>query len=408
MVKATCQRATSNKLLFGQDCIDVTNSSEVGATVPKEWPKATIALCTAGELYGGIEAFVLALAKQLRTSGDANVLCVLFQDGELADELLKHDVPVRIVRERHKYDMGVIGQLRDIFRQGDIEIIHTNGYKANLLCGIAGRWAGAKLVKTEHGVVEPDHGRAPLKMRLNVKMDELVSRMTHDAVVFVSKDLERLRGPGYGRASKGVIYNGIGRNGTEGDGQELDRDARGAPARVKVCTVGRLTEIKGHLYLLRAMRQLGDLDNLEVHIFGNGPLEEELQLYCARHGLTRQVIFRGFVRPIEPHLRQMDAMVIPSLHEGIPYAVLEGMAQGLAIVASAVGGIPEILRDGDTALLVAPRDDNGLACAIRSLYEDAGLRRRLGRNARRKVTTDLSIGAMAERYLHVYERLARS
>ena len=368
----------------------------------------SVALCTSGELYGGIEAFVLALARELRRNGAANVLCVLFQDGELADELRKYDVPVRIVRERYKYDLGVIGQLRDIFRQGDIEIIHTNGYKANLLCGIAGRWAGAKLVKTEHGVVEPDHGRAPLKMRLNVKMDELVSRMTHDAVVFVSKDLERLRGPGYGRASKGVIYNGIGRNGTEGDGRELDRDARGAPARVKVCTVGRLTEIKGHLYLLRAMRQLGDLDNLEVHIFGNGPLEEELQRYCARHGLTRKVVFRGFVRPIEPHLRQMDVMVTPSLHEGIPYAVLEGMAQGLAIVASAVGGIPEVLRDKENALLVAPRDECALACAIRSLYVDHGLRSRLAKAAQFKVATDLSVAAMADRYLHVYDRLALS
>jgi glycosyltransferase involved in cell wall biosynthesis len=84
------------------------------------------------------------------------------------------------------------------------------------------------------------------------------------------------------------------------------------------------------------------------------------------------------------------------------------MAQGLAIVASAVGGIPEILRDGDTALLVAPRDENALARAIRCLYEDAGLRKRLGRNAQEKVATDLSVGAMADRYLHVYEGLVRS
>lgn len=367
----------------------------------------TVALCTSGELYGGIEAFVLALATQLRRSGDASVLCVLFQDGELADELRKHDLPVRIVKERHKHDLGVIGQLKAIFEEKNVEIIHTNGYKANLLCGIAGRWAGVKLVKTEHGAVEPNHQPwAGLKMRLNVKTDELLSRLTHDAVVFVSQDLARERGARYGRKFQEVIYNGL----------ELNGDARarrdtGAPGKsggLKLCTVGRLDQVKGHLHLLRALRQLGDLGDLEVHVFGSGPLEKELRRFCATHGLAQRVQFRGFVRPIKSHLRQMDAMVIPSLHEGIPYAMLEGMAQGLAIVASAVGGIPEILRDGGTALLVAPRDEDGLARAIRSLYEDAGLRRRLGRNARRKVTTDLSVGAMADRYLHLYERLARS
>ena len=364
----------------------------------------SVALCTSGELYGGIEAFVLALAKRFRMSGDTNVLCVLFQDGELADELRKHDVPVRIVKEQHKYDLGVIGPLKAIFEEGSFDIIHTNGYKANLLCGIAGRWAGAKLVKTEHGVVEPDHGRTPLKMRLNVKMDELVSHMTHDAVVFVSQDLARARGNWYRSAVKEVIYNGLETNGNQA--KRLQEGGHSRSRGLRVCTVGRLDEVKGHLYLLRAMRLLDDLGDLEVHVFGCGPLEEELKRYSATHGLTRKVVFRGFVRPIEPHLRQMDAMVIPSLHEGIPYAMLEGMAQGLAIVASAVGGIPEVLHDKKNALLVAPRDEDGLARAIRSLYEDAGLRRRLGQNALKKVATDLSVGAMADRYLHLYERLA--
>lgn len=254
-------------------------------------------------------------------------------------------------------------------------------------------------------MVEPDQGRAPLKMRLNVKMDELVSRMTHDAVVFVSKDLARAGSHRYRQVVQDVIYNGLETNGKATKlAQRCSLDSRG----LRICTIGRLDEVKGHLYLLKAMRQLGDLGNLEVHVFGSGPLEEELRRYCATHGLARKVVFRGFVRPIAPHLRQMDAIVIPSLQEGIPYAVLEGMAQGLAIVASAVGGIPEILRDGDTALLVAPRNEDGLARAIRSLYEDAGLRWRLGRNARKKVVTDLSVGAMADQYLRLYERLAPS
>lgn len=161
---------------------------------------------------------------------------------------------------------------------------------------------------------------------------------------------------------------------------------RRAPEAGRLICVGRLSAEKGHRHLLDALAQLvaagGDY---RLDIVGTGPLEGELQAQTARLGIGERVCFHGYV-PYGSQLfalyERAETLVVPSLQEGFPQVINEAMCLGLPVVASAVGGIPGALVDGETALLTAPGDPASLAAAIGRLRDDAQLRSCLGQRGR--------------------------
>jgi glycosyltransferase involved in cell wall biosynthesis len=116
---------------------------------------------------------------------------------------------------------------------------------------------------------------------------------------------------------------------------------------------------------------------------------------------------RGFQRNVYDYIAHCDALLMPSLHEGLPYTLLEAMALGIPVIASRVGGLAEVIEDGRTGLLLPPEDAPALAAAIRQLQRDAGLRARLGAAALEIQRSRYSLNAMTESYLRVYRDLQR-
>jgi glycosyltransferase involved in cell wall biosynthesis len=170
--------------------------------------------------------------------------------------------------------------------------------------------------------------------------------------------------------------------------------------------VARLHPIKGLLYLIRAIPQIVERHpNSHLLIAGEGPERELLNSEIVKLGVEEYVTFVGFQRDIRRFLSALDLLVIPSLSEGWPNVLLEGMAMQRAIVASRVGGMVELLEDERTALLVAPADSQALAYTCTRALSNPALRARLG-NAAQLRASALSLKSIADRLTTIYESLA--
>jgi glycosyltransferase involved in cell wall biosynthesis len=173
-------------------------------------------------------------------------------------------------------------------------------------------------------------------------------------------------------------------------------------------SVGRLTTIKGIEYLLRAVALLINergLKPMQVAVIGGGPLQKALEELSAELSINEHVRFLGERQDVPNLLRLLDVFVMPSLHEGIPMALLEAMRAGCPIVASAVGGIPEVIRDGKDGMLVPPQDPGALARAIESLYASVQDRMRLSHAGRVRVEAEFGAERMAVLTKEFYKTL---
>ena len=227
-----------------------------------------------------------------------------------------------------------------------------------------------------------------LRREKAIKLVQKICFTLADAVVCVSEEIKRILVDEYGlRAEKVmVIPNGY-------DEELIDellsarRPEEGMRRKARICFLGSLRPEKDPLTLLRAIKELREHgQDVEVHIVGGGALKPELEDFCEKEGLADAVVFHG---PL-PHEKALevvassDVSVISSVEEGLPVALVEAMALGRAVVATRVGGIPELVEDGKTGLLVKPRSPDELASAIRRLLSDEELLRGIREEAREK------------------------
>ncbi|PYR81208.1 MAG: hypothetical protein DMF87_06085 [Acidobacteria bacterium] len=367
-------------------------------------PAVRLAVCAAGEIWGGVERFIVTLATGLRYLG-IDPLVVLFYDAPLAAALREQRIAVVTLDGFGKYDPRTVTQLRGLLREHQINVLHVHGYRASIVGCLAARHLGIKIVKTEHGQVEPLSGwRAVLshgRLIANTLLERLANLCTLDAQVFVSTDIQqRLRLPA--RIPQRVIYNGIDAAALRTDAAPARRSRSDTPFDVGI--VGRIDQVKGHEVLLRALACLRHLPRLRVHVFGTGPLEAHCRRMAAEGKLSDVVRFHGFDPAIHERMASLDLLVMPSLHEGLPYVLLEAMSLRVPIVASRVGGLREVLDDG-SGMLVPLGDPYALATAIERLYDDRELRARLAARAHETVRQRFAARDMVRAYCDLYRQL---
>lgn len=173
-----------------------------------------------------------------------------------------------------------------------------------------------------------------------------------------------------------------------------------------VLLLGRLAKEKGHALLLEAFKILGSRRPSLIAMFaGVGPLEAELKAKCKAAGLTDQVRFLGYRQDLQRLLAAADLVVLPSISEGLPLAAVEALAAARPIVATAVGGTPEVVLDGQTGLLIAPNDSAALAEAMHRLLTDPALALRLGTNGRLFAERHFDVRLQIERTMALYRDL---
>jgi len=267
--------------------------------------------------------------------------------------------------------------------------------KYGLLAAALARVPG--IVATAHQYMDPPWGRSTA----------LQQRLFHRCAkryVAVSQAVANQLCEGFGVPARKVqvIHNDIPFREAGPPDPALRTALSRASARPIVLTVARLDQQKGHTVLFDAIR---DVPDALFVLAGDGPEKTVLEAKARALGIADRVVLLGHRGDIGNLLAACDLFVLPSLYEGLPLAILEAMAAGKAVVATAVGGVAEAVLDGVTGVLVAPRDPSALAKTIRTLVADPLLAHRMGAAGRSRVQREFSSAAMVQEVMRVYEEV---
>lgn len=356
---------------------------------------------------GGAEKLILELARATRKRGHESHVA-LVGEGWLCDRFREAGfdpviLPGLNTRWSYKYLVSLVTELR----RRQIDIVHSHLFGAAVYCSVASRITGVPLVATLHGEVDlPEPSRLS---RTKVRVMNTGAR----AHVFVSHVLEaalKRRFP-FNSARARVIHNGIPIP-TElpAVSTELRERLSIAPSARVVGALGNVRPAKGYdklLDLVHFLRHKMGEDVVAVVAGdgdGNGLLGE---LLAKRHTLALDdaVHFLGYEADKYVFLRQLDAVVLTSSSEGLPFAPLEAMVAGTPVVAFGCGGVPEIIEDGVSGRLIAPGDVQAMAQALQAIFSDQQTRERIVTNGRRVVSERFSERVMVDQYFELYREL---
>ncbi len=304
---------------------------------------------------------------------------------------------------------GVIFEIKNILRENGIDIVHSQGPRADFYSRLGARAAGrVRAVSTIASPVE-EYDVGPLKKFAYAAMDRLGASSVA-AYVAVAEHIKRKLVEGRGIPAEKVlrIYNGVAPELYRCSAQNAAaaRAAYDIPAgRFLAAAFCRLSPEKGLVTLLEAVA-LGAGSGIQYLLAGAGPLEAGLRAKAASLGIEKDVVFAGFVQNPVPLLCAADLVLLPSSREGFPVALLEAMAAGKPVVASRIEGIDESVEDGRSGLLVPPGDAQALAAAIKRISSDTAAAESMGRHGRERVAENFSEERMIKAHQDLYGELA--
>lgn len=348
---------------------------------------------------GGAETVLLQLSDELIRRGHT-VVPIRCVDGEswLDGQLRERGLEPLFIELKRSVDPRAIRELRAMLSERDVDVVHSHEFTMAVYGAAAARSLDVRHLITMHGnQTMADALRRRVALRWAFRQS--------DAVVAVSsatrKDLEERLGERAGPIH--TIPNGIPSRPGSAEGPTAEFGIQ--PDEVVILAVGNLVPRKGHIILLKALDQLRH-DGLTVPwrvvIAGRGEERDRLESFASEAGIADRVHMPGHRDDIPDLQTAAHILCMPSLWEGLPLAVLEGMHAGNCVVASASSGIPEAIADGVNGLLVEPGSVESLARALRRVLEDRALRERLAAAALDTATTRFSVAGMAQRYEELY------
>jgi sugar transferase (PEP-CTERM/EpsH1 system associated) len=361
--------------------------------------------------YGGLENGLVNLINTMPADAYRHAVLCLTDATDFRRRIVKPEVAVIQAHKRPGKDLGAYGRVWRTLRRLKPHIVHTRNLPAVDMLPAARAAGVRRLVHGEHGLdmVELD-GRNEKYNRLRRAVRPLVGRW-----IAVSADmrdwLAREIGVDPGRLS--LVYNGVDTGKFRPRRPDEPRalpEGFAPPGALVVGTVGRLEAVKDQVALARAfavlVRERPELrDRLRLAMIGEGRLRGEIEAVLAESGAADLAWLPGFRDDTAELYRSFDLFALPSRREGISNTVLEAMASGLPVVATDVGGNPEIVADGETGVLVPPADPDAMALGLGQCVADPDRLAAFGEAGRRRALERFSLTAMTEGYRRVYDAL---
>ena len=361
-----------------------------------------------GDLWAGAEAQLFTLAKTLNQQPNIKINILLLNHGVLEQNLLSSSINVTVLNESKFNSFQILLQLTSIISNIKPDVIHTHRVKENIMGSIAALVNNVPTLRTIHGAPEHKPAWHHIPKQLILFMDWLCGRFLQNKIIAVSKELTEILRKSFPAEKIIVIENGIDIDALTRLIQPSLKNPQNTPAVIKIGIAGRLVPVKRvDIFILTAQYMKKTYPNLAAsfHIYGDGPLNDELKLLNKKSQTEDIVHFEGHCDNLYTELQKMDVLLMTSDHEGLPMILLEAMALQTPIIAHAVGGIPNLLDHGKCGTLVDAHNAQSYAEAIINLINQPKQHQQLAHQAFKRLEQNYSARHTATAYLSVYKQI---
>jgi len=358
-------------------------------------------LISSGGFFGA-ENVLLKIACLFNQGENQSIVCAFDDERnphlEVIEKAKGLGLPTHTINNKGRFDIGVIFKLKRYLTENKINILHTHNYKSDIIGAFAAKLAGMSLVCTAHGFTDVTSTVSAYE-----KIDRFILKFWFDRVVVMSDKML----PKLSENKKKVIHNGIDVSLYEKSALEYRNEIRKKygieSGEILIGTVGRLSKEKNQLLFLKALKQvMKKHPNVKALIVGDGPEKDSLLKYVDDEDLKENIIFPGIINDILPVYQALDIFVLSSITEGVPITILEAMASKVPVIATNVGGIPEIISGRDKGMLVESNNLDNLTTALTILIEDKEKRDFLSNNAFEHIKENYSLSQMFKAYEGIY------
>ncbi|MCH8011197.1 MAG: glycosyltransferase [Candidatus Marinimicrobia bacterium] len=350
----------------------------------------------------GAQILLLNTVSLLNTEKYDIIICFIYGDGSALLDREVRGFKVVDLSNRGKLTPTALFKLIHLIHQEKIDIIHTHLVHG----GVLGKLA-AKLTRVKHIVTTRHYGYSDKQNSFLYRLEEKLTASC-SAVIAISEAVKQylISRKVVPEEKIVVIHNAV--DPALFDPERFYLQTRLRENRFTIGSVGRLHRAKGFNILLKAFHIVSrQISNIELEIVGNGRLRTDLLRQSEELGINDRVKFVGQIsqHQVAQRLSEWDLFVMPSLWEGFGIAIIEATAMGKAVVATRVGGIVEVVKDGKTGFLVPPYNPDALAYRIMELLRDNDKRAKMGREGRKLVISDFSLQQAVRRLENVYDSL---
>lgn len=369
--------------------------------------RKTVLHLIATNFYGGPEKQIVEHLKRLDPTRYHGVLASFLEDNrpnEILEKALTLDLEHYGIPMRHPLDFGALRQLLSLLRNQKTDLLCTHGYKATVMGWLAGMAVRVPVVAFSRGYTGED-----LKVSFYEWLERLVIGKSAGIVCVSEGQRRKLKGLGVRYRRAWVVHNAVltatlSRH-PGGESRRKVLASLDLPEDAKlVVSAGRLSPEKGHRFLVEAIAKLNSPSKGVYFAFcGDGACRRDLAQQAKALEVAEKCRFPGFRRDLDDIFEAMDFSVLPSLTEGLPNVVLESFAHAKPVVASAVGGVPEVVEHGVTGLLVAPADPEQLAEALARYLERPETARSMGLAGYRTVQDRFTFAAQNHKLEEIYQ-----
>ena len=360
---------------------------------------------------GGAKTHVITLLRRLMKEGiDVELLCIM--EGIFTEEAKNEGIPIKIIHQNKRYSFKPIMDIKKYIKNGCYDLVHCHGARANYIAFFIKNSLKIPFITTLHSDYKLDFKDSSYKQALFMPISAIALR-NFKYILTVTKAFENmLIERGFNQNKLKVIYNGINmqeninvidkRTFLERYGIEY------STGYVYIGIAARLQQVKGIKHFLEASKILLETNkNIMFLIAGSGVLENSIKDYITENNLQNNVKTFGFVKDINSFYNVLDINVLTSYSESFPYALLEGARLKRPTIATAVGGIPEMIKNNETGFLIKPNNSQDLVDKINIFLKDKSLLPKFGKNFYKYVYENFSDEKMAKTHINIYQNILK-